>query len=379
MAANPFIIDAPAPVAELIDREDELATLLERLEAGASTRISAPRRYGKTTLQKKLLEEADRLGFAAVFVDFFGILSIEDVIARIDAGYEQGLKGPLARWFAAVRRELSPGATIGTGPVGVNIRAGPSEQSLRALHSALDLPLKVLERSGKRTVAVFDEFQEVLAADDGLDGLIRSRIQHHGDAATYVFAGSQPGLMAQLFGSRERPLYGQARPLDLGPLDDVHLGDYISSRFDRTGKGIAPAALERLLDIAAGHPQRAMLLAHHLWEATARGKTADEVTFSDALEAAMTEIQDGFERTWEDLSATSRRVLAAIAWIGRWGQGDSLFSSSTLARFHLSKGSVQDARDALIRRGDLQRIGEEIRFTDPLFELWIASIRRSRG
>jgi hypothetical protein len=83
-----------------------------------------------------------------------------------------------------------------------------------ALLELLDVPLRLHEAGGGLTVVCMDEFQDLLVAD-ALDGLVRSVIQHHGEAAAYVFAGSQPSLMRALFSDHERPFYGQARPLEL--------------------------------------------------------------------------------------------------------------------------------------------------------------------
>ena len=63
---------------------------------------------------------------------------------------------------------------------------------------------------------------------DGLDGLLRSHIQHQGDVATYVFAGSEPGLMRQLFETEDRPLYGSAVPMRLGRLADADIAEYVA-------------------------------------------------------------------------------------------------------------------------------------------------------
>src|ERR671917_41787 len=76
----------------------------------------------------------------------------------------------------------------------------------------------VAEAGGGLTVVCLDEFQDLLVSDEALDGVVRSVIQHHGEAAAYVFAGSQPSLMRSLFSDQERPFYGQARPLELPPL-----------------------------------------------------------------------------------------------------------------------------------------------------------------
>ena len=58
-----------------------------------------------------------------------------------------------------------------------------------------------------------------------LDGLLRSHIQFQGEVASYVFAGSEPGLMKQLFEHKEAPLYGSAVPLRLGRLRDDDLAE----------------------------------------------------------------------------------------------------------------------------------------------------------
>ncbi len=59
----------------------------------------------------------------------------------------------------------------------------------------LALPRRLYARDGTRTLVVFDEFQDVLAVADRADAVIRSEIQHHGDAASYIFAGSHVGMM----------------------------------------------------------------------------------------------------------------------------------------------------------------------------------------
>jgi hypothetical protein len=108
MALNPFISNRPLGPDELIDRDAEAARLLELAEGSQSARLSAPRQYGKTTLLRRLLLDADKAGFATVYVDFYGVVSIEDISIRIEEAYEQSLKGALAQWFTALARTWNP-------------------------------------------------------------------------------------------------------------------------------------------------------------------------------------------------------------------------------------------------------------------------------
>jgi hypothetical protein len=98
----------------------------------------------------------------------------------------------------------------------------------------------------------------------------------------YAFAGSAPGVMAQLFADLRRPLLDRAVPRHLEPLPLDEVGEYVEERFTNSGREAGPA-LAPLLEFARGHPQRSMMLAHYLWERTARGATADEAPGSPRL------------------------------------------------------------------------------------------------
>jgi hypothetical protein len=203
-----------------------------------------------------------------------------------------------------------------------------------------------------------------------MDALIRSVIQHHGASANYIFAGSHPGLMSALFAERERPLYAQAAPLRLGRLGDEDLAEYVAGRFERTGRD-ATAALDPLLDAAGGHPQRAMLLAHLLWEETPPGGAADGDTFASAWEAAGRWLAEDFEQAWARWTLVERRLVTATA-----SSRDGLYARATLQRFELSKASAQKAARRLIEAGELERDPHAAtghRLIDPLLERWVAA------
>jgi hypothetical protein len=137
-----------------------------------------------------------------------------------------------------------------------------SDEARVALLELLDVPLRLHQAGGGLTVVCLDEFQDLLVADNALDGLVRSVIQHHGDAAAYVFAGSQPSLMHALFSDHERPFYGQARPLPRLPVAEATRD--IEELLSADGLD-ARGAVDELLSFTQGHPQRTVLLAHHLY------------------------------------------------------------------------------------------------------------------
>ena len=364
---NPFRFSEPVTAKDLLDRDDEAALLLKRAESGDNSRLVAPRRYGKTSLLNRVVEDARRAGWAAVYVDFFGVLTLDDIARRIERAYVSQLEGSAATWFAGVRRLLRPTLRLGGGPVPAGIEMTVDPQAEPPLLERLALPVRLHERDGTRTLVVFDEFQDILATKEQADAVIRSEIQHHGDAASYVFAGSHVGMMRELFSDRRRAFYGQAAPVDLPPLSPADVAGYVSDRFQRSGRVIG-AALDPLLDVSQGHPQRTMLLAHVLWELTEEGEEVDEELWLSAFDEAMHYARDELCATWSSLPTSQRRVLTAIA-----ENREGIYAAGR-RQGGSRGGAVRNAVEALRDRGDVVEDETAVagwRLVDPLLAVWV--------
>ncbi len=233
----------------------------------------------------------------------------------------------------------------------------------------LALPKQVHERTGRICVIAFDEFQEVLRIDAALPGVFRSELEAHGPAAAYIFSGSHPGLMREMFSDRRHAFFAQAAPIQLGQLPADALANAIAARFQATRRDPGEA-LGPLLDAAEGHPQRAMLLAHHLYERVAPGETADIEIWLDTLAAARRETHGEIQVLWEGASDLERRVLKVVAH-----RIVPLSGREAQARFGLGKsGSTKIAVDRLFAEGHITtdpgtRTGWRI--VDPFLAAWL--------
>ena len=66
-----------------------------------------------------------------------------------------------------------------------------------------------------------------------MDGLLRSHIQFQGDVASYVFAGSEPGLMrAALRGEGPAAVRPGGADASRAPRDE-DIAEYVAARFAR--------------------------------------------------------------------------------------------------------------------------------------------------
>src|SRR3954465_4131877 len=151
--ASPFIYETPVAPDQLVDREPELATLLDRVLDTRNARLEGPRRFGKTSLIRAPLAAADLQGAVPIEVNFLGCVTPADVAQRIERAYSAQLDGPLRRWFDGVVRTFHP--TVSAAPGGVGVKAHP-RGAQPGLLDRLALPRRIQERAGKQCVIAFD-------------------------------------------------------------------------------------------------------------------------------------------------------------------------------------------------------------------------------
>jgi hypothetical protein len=365
--ASPFVFDGPVPPQDLIGRENELAALKDRAVRGRYVLLYGPRRFGKTSIIYRL--EADAAvtkDLAVVIVDLEGCQTMVDLARRIADAYSQLPRTALGRSLAAgaaALRNLRPTVTTPIGSIQVGSAPNKGDPAIPAVERLLQLPYESAAKTGIRVLVVFDEFQAV-ADIRGADSVIRSQIQHQRDRVSYLFAGSEQHLLHAVFSDQARPLYGQAEHLEVGPLSDADVVRLVGTKFEATGRDPG-VALDRLVQLAEGHPQRAAFLADALWHETAPGSVADDETWGAALARALRSAAAEFEAIEAALSTTQRKLLRLLAW-GEPATG------AAATRLGLAKGSAVAAVAVLRDRSIVLRPnGSRPRLVDPLLGAWV--------
>jgi hypothetical protein len=363
---TPFPFQGPVPPELLIDREDELEELARRAGDRVNVRMVAPRRFGKTSVLVAHAQQLRLSSWRTVYVDLSRVADLVDVARRVAEAYAHldyswvraHLTGLLSRVGVSMTA-AGPGVVLGARPSRPDITAAES-----VLLALLDLPLALWERDRTPTLVVFDEFQDLLVARKDLDGLLRSRIQHHDDAAAYVFSGSEPSMMRAIFDARERPLFGQAMPLTLGPLPAEALTGEISARFEReqldTGDALGP-----LVVFCDGHPQRSMLLAYLLSDLLAAGEPPTPALADDVVDEGVRITEPAHQAVWQSLGPLERAVLAAVA------DGIAPTSQQLADQHNVARSTLGDTADRLVDHGHLIRAPRASRLVDPLLAEWI--------
>ncbi|MGI8683673.1 MAG: AAA family ATPase [Acidimicrobiales bacterium] len=355
MDLSPFPYQGPLEPDEVQGRDALLDDLTERITSRRVTALLGPRRFGKTTVLRRVA--ADLTEVATVWVDLYEVTSMADVAVRFDDAL-----GATTGRFAAAARAVAAGVALNLGVVKVDLTGPARNRPDPALtfHGLLDVLVAAAAR--EPTLLIVDEFSSI-ARVDGAAGALRTAIQHHYSDLGVVFAGSHPSMMRTLFTARAEPFYGQADLVEIGPLSADAVQSIVGSGFRATGRhaGRLPALVTAL---TAGHPQRTMQVADACWRYTPPGGTAGAETWADALGHVRRSAGEGMERLYSGFERGERSVLRAVARAG------SIYGAEA-DLLDLSNGTATHARRTLLDSGDLVDTGAGLVVVDPLLADWL--------
>ncbi len=356
MELSPFPYQGPLEPGQVHARDDLLTDLIERMTEHRVTALLGPRRYGKTSILRKMAASLIHSGTTLVWVDLFELSSMADLASRFDHGLSN-VPGQAGRQL----RKLAASYDINLGLVRLQLRDATANNDPALLMHDL---LNSLTQTATQVpiTLVVDEFAGINNVKGGA-GLLRTHLQPHYQTLGIVFAGSEPSMMRTLFSDHQQPFYSQADLVEIQPLTVSETVAIIADGFASTGRGPGPLA-SLISNFAAGHPQRTMQLADAAWRLTERGADATADVWETARDNVRSASANGLERLYSVMTKGEKGVLRVAASNGFiFGQDGRLLD--------LSPGSAQHARDTLVDNGQLLRNGRKLQIVDPIFADWV--------
>ncbi|GAI76106.1 unnamed protein product, partial [marine sediment metagenome] len=235
--------------------------------------IFSQRRYGKTSLIKKVLHLATLEGFLTIYTDIYHILTEEDLVKAYAKALASTMEGSIEKIFQTLKTifsSLRPKITVDAdGKPEFTFGVESGRDPIMDLEEVLESVKKYADKKGVKAAVVLDEFQQIgqLQQAHRIESIIRSQIQSHRDIS-YIFMGSKKHLIFDMFSDPTRPLYGSGKMLPLEKIAPKHLKAFIFNRFHLTRKHIPKEVASRLVDVCESHPYYTQYVSHSLWEVT---------------------------------------------------------------------------------------------------------------
>lgn len=367
---NPFrfgtIVDEPY----FFNRREELKRIVDILKGGNNLVLYAPRRYGKTSLVMKALQELERRGYHCIYFDFMMVYSRES----FTESYSKTILEKQSRWNKALQvfskfvKGIKPSVSIDEkGNPQFSIEFVESTVSDMTLEAVIDLPEKLADDQHP-TIIIMDEFQDICKLNgENIENLMRSKIQHH-KRVNYLFLGSRTHLLNDMFSNKNKPFYNSATVMSIGLLPCQETTEFLINRFNDSGIGLDKNNATYLIEKAGNIPYYIQFLASEVWQDVIH--TAETVT-AEVIDRNADNIlnlkQDYYFELFDHCTAYQKKLLKSLAIACR-----NIYSNVYAEKFRLSAPSTtQKAIEGLINSGIIEKQSNEYTFSDPFFKDYI--------
>ena len=371
---NPFKYGTVVSGNDFADRRKELKELAGKLKETVRIFLLAPRRYGKTSLIKSVLNRLKRQGFLVVYLDLYWASSSKEFFELYASSVMRGSKSIARRaahfmknFLPRLRPRLSIDAD-GNPELSLDLSA---DDSAKAAAEIFDLPEKIARAERKRYVVVFDEFQEIMQFDGPvLERQMRAAIQHH-HHVSYLFAGSKTHMLIDMIADETRPFYQMGTLMSLDKIPEDDFSDFITAKFNKSGRKISPEAVRRILEICENVPHYVQLLCFNLWDHFHKAPQITASHIQQALINTLRSQEPAYLMLWEGLSLHQRKTLKAVAAL----KGRLLTAKDSMRVYNLESASnVAKSLKALCKKGILRKEKEAYIFEDVFFGRWAETI-----
>jgi hypothetical protein len=369
--ANPFYLQEIPVDAPFCNRTSELKDLESYAKARAQVVLFSPRRYGKTSLVRRVQKRLEDNGTITIFANFFGVASVEDAAYRLAKAVFVVTHGKEPLWKKALRSVRSFRPVLRPEiEGGFSLSVEPSS----AARSGTALLEETMESIGEFIAATkalvhlaLDEFQEIVVLREALEieGIMRGHIQRQ--RASFFFIGSRRRVLLGIFNERQRPFFQSAINYPLKTLPAEELEVFIVEQFAREKRKCSRESAHNLVLLTGCHPYYSMKLAFFVYE---RSHTVTEEAIHLAMDEMVASENPVFEAIIQGLSPHQRLVLQALAK----EPTEKLFASKFIRTHRL--GSVGGVQHSARQMEDLDLIEKDQqtgswRLVDPVFSAWL--------
>lgn len=336
------------------NRQEETKKLLGNIKSGKHTLIIAPRRYGKSSLAEKAIEQSK---LPCEKINFHLCTSEEDVSNMVlDSVIKLIGKsiGQIEKLMTSIKKyikNLEPLISFGGKHAALQLIPKNNPNYSLIISESLLLLEKLLREKNKKAIIFLDEFQEIVKINKerGLEGAFRTAAQEMKNVSL-IFSGSIRSLLVSMFEDENRPLYKLCRKIKLDRITESDYEKHIQKiAIDTWGHPLEKNVFRKIMELSNRHSYYVNYLCDMIWASCDR--LPKLINIQNAWSEVIVEEWSDALKELSDLPIGQRRLLKYIA------NHDVKTLQSQESSLHLSMppSSIATASSALIEKDYIEQ------------------------
>lgn len=368
--ASPFVYGSTVSNKAFTNREAEVKKLSNNLIQGINTTIISPRRWGKSSLVEKVVNDLNKKGGnrKTIVIDLFSIGSEEEFYEEFARSVLKASSTKWQDWIQSGKtlfKQLIPKISVGIDPSTDFSLSFDWSELQKHKDEILNLPEILAEQNNLQLVVCLDEFQNLTSYKDYevMEKRMRACWQRH-KRVTYCLYGSKRHMMSDIFNKPSKPFYRFGDIIFLPKIKSDKWVGFITKAFKSTGKKISSKNARIIADCMKQHSWYVQQLAHYTWQKT------DQIATKEQINSSLVELIAAnsplYQNETERLSGTQLNLIKAIV------NGETkLTGTGAMQKYRLgTPRNVSKNKNTLIKNDIIHQTESQFELLDPAFELW---------
>ena len=369
-----FVFGVSVSDYNFIGRKEEIRRLKMNFEEGINTILISPRRWGKTSLVKKVCEVVDRKKVIPVFVDIFKCKTEYEFYNALAEAVLKQTASKAELWMDNARdfiARLSPKVSFSPEPNSEFALSLGISPKTHVPEEILSLAEEIAQKKQKRIVVCIDEFQQIgeMADSVSIQKRLRSVWQHQ-RLTSYCLFGSKKHTMMNVFQKRNMPLYqfGDFKFLDKIPTETWV--EYIVQHFKDRQRTISTEQAAKICQLVDNYSSYVQQLSWLVFSLIDEGQVVTDEHLKQGVKDLLNSQEQLFMQQIEPLTAYQMNFLRCILS----GHHDDFGETAVREEFQLgSVSNITRLKTALVDKDIVEMSGKRYYITDPVFALWFRS------
>lgn len=369
-----FVFGVSVSDYNFIGRKEEIRRLKMNFEEGVNTILISPRRWGKTSLVRKVCEVVDRKKVIPVFVDIFKCKTEYEFYNALAEAVLKQTASKAELWMDNARdfiARLSPKVSFSPEPNSEFALSLGISPKTHAPEEILSLAEEIAQKKQKRIVVCIDEFQQIgeMADSVSIQKRLRSVWQHQ-RLTSYCPFGSKKHTMMNVFQKRNMPLYqfGDFKFLDKIPTETWV--EYIVQHFKDRQRTISTEQAAKICQLVDNYSSYVQQLSWLVFSLIDEGQVVTDEHLKQGVKDLLNSQEQLFMQQIEPLTAYQMNFLRCILS----GHHDDFGETAVREEFQLgSVSNITRLKTALVDKDIVEMSGKRYYITDPVFALWFRS------
>ena len=369
-----FVFGVSVSDYNFIGRKEEIRRLKMNFEEGINTILISPRRWGKTSLVRKVCEVVDRKKVIPVFVDIFKCKTEYEFYNALAEAVLKQTASKAELWMDNARdfiARLSPKVSFSPEPNSEFALSLGISPKTHAPEEILSLAEEIAKKKQKRNEKCIDEFQQIgeMADSVSIQKRLRSVWQHQ-RLTSYCLFGSKKHTMMNVFQKRNMPLYqfGDFKFLDKIPTETWV--EYIVQHFKDRQRTISTEQAAKICQLVDNYSSYVQQLSWLVFSLIDEGQVVTDEHLKQGVKDLLNSQEQLFMQQIEPLTAYQMNFLRCILS----GHHDDFGETAVREEFQLgSVSNITRLKTALVDKDIVEMSGKRYYITDPVFALWFRS------